>query len=132
MGDGDARAWVATLEAARKLGANVVCTGHGPRSTGSVLADQQAFFKGLIAQVEKHMASAPPEEAKAQIEPIRASLTADPQIARYVAKPGAGDGFPSQVGKVYEELTGRKLVALAGEPARARHIHARAHGLALA
>jgi cyclase len=132
MGDGDAGQWVATLEAARRLGASVVCTGHGPRSTAAVLADQQAFFKALIAQVEKRMAHASPEEAKAQIEPIRASLSADPQIARYVAKSGADDGFPSQVGKVYEELTGHKLVAFAGEPARARHIHARAHGLALA
>ncbi len=132
MGDGDAGQWVATLAAARRLGASVVCTGHGPRSTGSVLADQQAFFKALIAQVEKRMANASPEEAKAQIEPIRASLTADPQIARYVAKPGADDGFPSQVGKVYQELTGHKLVALAGEPDRAHRFHARAHGLALA
>jgi cyclase len=132
MGDGDAGQWVATLEAARKLGATVVCTGHGPRSTAAVLADQQAFFKALIAQVEKRMANASPDEAKAQIEPIRAALTADPQIARYVAKPGTDDGFPSQVGKVYEELTGRKLVAFAGERGRARHAHARAHGLALA
>ena len=78
------------------------------------------------------MAHASPEEAKAQVEPIRASLSADPKIARYVAKAGEDDGFPSQVGKVYEELTGHKLVASAGEPSRARQIHARAHGLALA
>ena len=78
------------------------------------------------------MAHASPEEAKAQIESIRASLSADPRIARYVAKAGADDGFPSQVGKVYEELTGHKLVASAGEPDPARRIHARAHGLGLA
>jgi len=70
------------------------------------------FLKVLIAQVEKRMAHASPEEAKARVEPIRASLSADPQIARYAAKAGEDDGFPSQVGKVYE--------------------HARAHGLALA
>ncbi len=132
MGDGDAGQWVATLEAARKLGATVVCTGHGPRATGAVLADQQAFFKTLIAEVEKRMAHASPEEAKAQVEPIRAALSANPQIARYVGKTGAGDGFPSQVGKVYEELTGRKLVVIGREPDRARQNHARAHGLALA
>jgi hypothetical protein len=36
------------------------------------------------------------------------------------------------VEKVYQELTGNKLVAFAGEPNPARLIHARAHGLVLA
>jgi len=36
------------------------------------------------------MAHASPEEAKAQVEPIRASLSADPQIARYVAEGRGG------------------------------------------
>lgn len=132
-GDGDTAQWIATLEAARKLGASVVCTGHGPRSTGAVLADQQAFFRALLAGVEKRMARLSAEEAKAQIEPIRASLRADPQIARYVGTAGAGwDPFPAQVEKVYQELTGRKLAAFTAEPARARQVHAGAHGLALA
>ena len=45
-----------TLEAARKLGAQIVCTGHGPRSVATVLDDQQAFFKELREQVGALMA----------------------------------------------------------------------------
>jgi hypothetical protein len=45
---------------------------------------------------------------------------------------GAGwDPLPSQVEKVYQELTGKKADALANPP-EARHAHARAHGLSLA
>ena len=69
---------------------------------------------------------------KSQVEPIRAILRGNPQIARFVGVAGAGwDPFPSQVEKVYAELTGKKRVAL-GNPPEARHAHARAHGLALA
>ncbi len=71
------------------------------------------------------------EEAKSQIESIRATLKANAQIARYVGERGGGwDPFPSQVGKVYEELTGKKLAALVHEPLLARYAHARSHGLA--
>jgi cyclase len=133
VGDGDVGKWVATLEAARKLGASVVCTGHGPRSTGKVLEDQQAFFEALFDQVRSRMASRSPEEAKAQIEPIRAVLRGNPRIARFVGEAGAGwDPLASQLGKVYQELTGSKLAALADAPPRARRAHARAHGLARA
>jgi glyoxylase-like metal-dependent hydrolase (beta-lactamase superfamily II) len=117
VGDGDVGKWVTTLDAAKKLGANIVCTGHGPRSVPSVLDDQQAFFKALREQVGTVMAQKPPEEAKAQ-------------IARYVSERGSDDGFPAQVGKVYEELSGKKLAGLIHEPQLARHAHARSHGVA--
>jgi cyclase len=132
VGDGDVGKWVVTLDAAKKLGANIVCTGHGPRSVAGVLDDQQAFFKALRKQVGTLMADRAPEEAKAQIEPIRATLQANAQIARYVSARGTDDGFPAQVGKVYEELTGKRLAALAHQPQLARHAHARSHGLAAA
>jgi glyoxylase-like metal-dependent hydrolase (beta-lactamase superfamily II) len=133
VGDGDVGKWVATLDAVKKLGAKIVCTGHGPRSVAAVLDDQQAFFKALREQVGALMADRPPDEAKAQIESIRAALKDNAQIARYVSERGAaGDSFPAQVGKVYEELTGKKLVALMNEPQLARHAHARSHGLASA
>jgi glyoxylase-like metal-dependent hydrolase (beta-lactamase superfamily II) len=133
VGDGDVGKWVVTLDAVKKLGAKIVCTGHGPRSVASVLDDQQAFFKALREQVGARMTERAPEEAKAQIESIRATLRGNAQIARYVSERGAaGDSFPSQVGKVYEELTGKKLVALMNEPQFARHAHARSHGLASA
>ena len=74
VGDGDVGKWVETLDMARKLDAKVVCTGHGPRSTGRVLDDQQAFFKTLREQVGALMTNVRPEEAKARIETIRATL----------------------------------------------------------
>ncbi len=133
VGDGDVGKWVATLDAARKLGAQIVCTGHGPRSVGTVLDDQQAFFKALREQVGALMADRSPEEAKAQIEPVRAKLKSNLQIARYVGERGTGwDPFPSQVQKVYEELSGKKLAALVHAPQMARRTHARSHGLASA
>jgi glyoxylase-like metal-dependent hydrolase (beta-lactamase superfamily II) len=130
VGDGDVGQWVDTLDAARKLGAKVVCTGHGPRSVATVLDDQQAFFKALREQVGAVMTKRAPEEAKGQVESIRAALKANAQIARYVSDRGPDDGFPSQVAKVYQELTGKKLAALMPEPQFAREAHARSHGLA--
>jgi cyclase len=127
VGDGDIGKWVATLDAAKKLGANVVCTGHGPNA---VLDDQQAFFKALQEQVHSRMSDAGPDEVKAQIESIRSALKANSQVARYVSDRGSRDGFPSQVQKVYQELTGKKLAAILEEPHRARHEHARSHGVA--
>jgi len=129
--DGDVGKWVATLDIAKKLGARIVCTGHGPRSAGTVLDDQQAFFRALQQQVGAAVANSSPEEAKARIESIRAILKSNAQIARFVSERGSGsnDGFPAQVAKVYEELTGKKLAALMHEPQGARHAHARSHGL---
>ena len=132
VGDGDLGKWVVTLDAVRKLDAKIVCTGHGPRSVASVLDDQQAFFKALREQVGALMAEKAPEDAKGQIETIRATLKGNAQIARYVSERGADDGFPSQVEKVYEELTGKKLAFLTIDRQFARHAHARSHGLALA
>jgi cyclase len=135
VGDGDVGKWVETLEAARKLDARIVCTGHGPRSVATVLYDQQAFFKALREEVGAIMTKslaqqANPERAKANIESIRATLKSNAQIARFVSDAGShDDGFPSQVAKVYEELTGNKLAALAHAPHLARHAHARSHGI---
>jgi cyclase len=132
VGDGDVGKWVGTLEAARKLGAEIVCTGHGPRSAATVLDDQQAFFKALREQVGALMAQKPPAEAKGQVEAIRAALKANAQITRYVGDRGTpdGEGFPSQVEKVYMEMTGNKLAELEHERHLARQVHARSHGLA--
>ncbi len=130
VGDGSVEKWVGTLDAAKKLGARIVCTGHGPRSTGSVLDDQQAFFMALREQVGSRMAKNAPQTAKAEIEAIRALLKGNAQISRYVGEPGAGwDPFASQVEKVYLEMTGKKLAALSHQPQLARHAHARSHGV---
>ncbi len=134
VGDGDVGKWIGTLDVAKKLDAKIVCTGHGPRSTGTVLQDQQAFFAALREQVGAVMTKSSPDESKSKIEMIRATLKSNPQIARFVSDQNAAsdDGFPSQVAKVYQELTGNKLAALAHDPHRARHLHARAHGVTLA
>jgi hypothetical protein len=95
----------------------------------TVLDDQQAFFKTLRDQVGALMANKAPDEAKGQIEAIRATLRGNAQIARYVSDRGADDSLPSQIGKVYEELTGKKLADLADHRQFARHAHARCHGL---
>lgn len=130
VGDGDVGKWIATLEVAKKLGATTVCTGHGPRSVASVLDDQQMFFKVLQEQVHSRLSSASPEEAKGRIEEIRKTMKGNAQIARYVSDGGKEDGFPGQVQKVYEELTGNKLEAFADAGHAARRTHAHAHGVA--
>lgn len=131
VGDGDVGKWIATLDAAKKLGAEIVCTGHGPRSTIAVLDDQQVFFKALQDQVGSRLADVSPDQTNSQIEAIRSTLKGNAQIARYVSDHGSkDDGFPSQVQKVYEELNGKKLVALQEGPQATRRHHARSHGLA--
>ena len=130
VGDGDVGKWIATLEAARKLGAKTVCTGHGPRSVDTVLDDQQLFFKVLQDEVHAKLTKGAPEDAKPQIEAIRKAIKGNAQIARYASEPGKQDGFPSQVHKVYEELTGNKLAAFLDDPHWARRAHAHSHGAA--
>ena len=129
MGDGDIGKWIVTLEAAKKLGATTVCTGHGPRSVASVLDDQQMFFKVLQEQVHSRLGNASPEEAKGRVEEIRTTMKGNAQIARYVSGGGKDDGFPGQVQKVYEELTGNKLTACADASHAARQAHAHEHGV---
>jgi cyclase len=129
VGDGDVGKWIATLDAAKKLGATTVCTGHGSRSVASVLDDQQAFFKVLQDQVHSRMVNASAEEIKAQIEEIRKAMKANTQIARYVSDRGKDDGFPSQVEKVYQELTGKKLTAFLDAGSWSRRTHAHSHGV---
>jgi glyoxylase-like metal-dependent hydrolase (beta-lactamase superfamily II) len=131
VGDGDVGKWVGTLEAAKKLGARIICTGHGSRSVATVLDDQQVYFKALREEVGALMAKKSPAEAKARIDPIRAALKRNSQIARFVAdRTAQEDSFASQVEKVYLELTGNKLAGLRNERQLARQGHARAHGLA--
>ena len=125
LADGDTGEWVKTLEAAKKLGAQVICPGHGPIGTGEVLDDQQAFFMELRKQVEKY-ARRKPEEVKAAVGEIKADLQRNERIARYV-----GNGLAGQVEKVYIEMGGKPFnnpQAAAEEHWR----HAAAHGRELA
>jgi cyclase len=132
VGDGEVTKWIPTLDAAMKLGARIICPGHGERGEASMLEDQQMFFKWLREEVGTRMSKSSPEKARQLIEPVRVALKANPRIVRFVGEQGSGwDPFPSQVEKVYLELTGKKLAMLPGGTIEARQSHARAHRLAL-
>ncbi len=120
-GDGNTEEWVKTLEAVRKLGAKVVCPGHGAMGDGSVLADQQAFFVELRKQVKKY-ARKKPEEVKAATETIREALNKQQNISRYV-----GDFLPAQIEKVYIEMGGKPFI-LKKAALDEHQEHAAAHG----
>lgn len=126
--DGNIEQWVKTLDAARKLEAQIVCPGHGPRGTVDLLGDQQAYFQALRDQVGKLVgAKKSPGDIQQAVEQIRAELSADARIARYVSK----GGLAGQVEKVLTEMTGAGFPAAQkpGEEARLRHAHQ--HGLPL-
>jgi hypothetical protein len=82
----------------------------------------------LQDQVHTRLVNASPEEAKSRMEEIRRTMKGDAQITRYVSEGGKDDGFPSQVQKVYEELTGNKLTAIADVGHVAQKTHALSHG----
>lgn len=128
VADGNVEQWVGTLDAAKKLGAKIICPGHGPRGEETVLGDQQAFFQqlrervGVMVQAKKS-----PREIYQSLEQIRSELIAQPRIARYV---GQGSLAP-HVAKVYQEMTGQPLPADAKASKSARLLHAHAHALQL-
>jgi cyclase len=128
VGDGNVEKWIATLDAAKKLGAKIVCPGHGPRGDATVLEDQQQFFRQLRERVGALVKSKKNgREIYNSIKQIRADLTSQSRIARYV-----GDGIAAQVEKVYTELTGQKFPDDAKAAKTARLQHAHQHALKLA
>lgn len=118
--DGDTAQWIETLEAAKKLGAQVVCPGHGPIGTGELLEDQQQFFKELRSEVKK-ISKRSPTEAKAAIPEIKSALEKHERIKKYV-----GNGLAAQVEKVYVELGGQPFSKTAALDEH--HLHLVAHG----
>ena len=126
VGDGNVEQWVATLEAAKKLGAKVICPGHGPHGITEVLDDQQAFFKQLREQVGALVKTKKSAlEIHQSVPKIGETLTAQPQIARYVGK----DGLSAQVEKVYNEMTGENFPPALKASGAARLLHRHAHAL---
>ncbi len=119
--DGDIGEWIKTLEAVRKLGASVICPGHGPMGSAEVLEDQQTFFVELRKQVKKYLRKRP-EEVQAAAAAIKAALQKQQRIARYV-----GDSLPAQIEKAYVEMGG-KAFPLQKPSAAARQLHAQDHG----
>ena len=121
LADGDTGQWLKTLEAAKKLGAKIICPGHGPMGNGELLDDQHASFTELRKEVGKY-ARKKPDQMKAAVDAIKASLQKNERIARYL-----GNGLAGQVEKVYVEMGGKPFLnqqAAAEEHRR----HAQAHG----
>lgn len=100
-GDGDISEWIKTLEAVKKLGARIICPGHGPRGGPELLENQQAYFKALQAEVLL-FAGKSVEEIQAAVPAIMASLKKNRQIAHY-----AGNFLPAQVEKAWIEQGGK-------------------------
>src|SRR5262249_21160595 len=123
-GDGHIEKWIATLEEAKKLGAKIVCPGHGERGVETTLNDQQKYFRSLREEVGKLIkAKKTPEQVRDSVKQVKDALKADASIARY-----AGDSTLAQVEKVYEEMTGKKLPAAQKASREAHDLHAVAHG----
>lgn len=124
-GDGDTEKWIATLDAAKKLGAKTICPGHGAFATETMLDDQQAFFRSLREAVGKLVkAKKSPQQVKDSVGQISEELKAKKQIARYVA-----GTLGSQVEKVLTEMTGQNFPESKKTSRAARDLHAHSHGL---
>lgn len=123
VGDGDTGEWVKTLGKARQLQPAMVCPGHGPRGTSTILDDQLAFFTELRGEVQKLKQSGKsPAEVKASIETIKERLQKNERISRYV-----GDSLGGQIEKIHVELGGKPF-ATPQAALRDYLRHAAAHG----
>ncbi len=123
-GDGNIEKWIPTLDAARKLGARIVCPGHGPRDAETLLADQQKFFRTLrdrVGALIKTRKTA--EQVRDSVDQLGKEIKSDASIARY-----AGPSLKDQAEKVYTEMTGNKFPAAQKSARDARRLHAHAHG----
>lgn len=121
IGDGDTGSWVQTLEAAKKLGATVICPGHGPRGGSEILEDQQSFFVALRREVSQ-VKDRSPAQVEAAVDSIKAALQKNPRIARYI-----GSSLSAQIEKVYIEMGGKAFRSAAAQAETHQH-HARDHG----
>jgi cyclase len=99
--DGNIGEWIKTLEAVKKLGAKIVCPGHGSMGGPELLDDQQAYFIALTEEVKK-LAGREPSEVEAAVPSIMAALKKQDRIARYV-----GTFLTPQVEKVFVEQGGK-------------------------
>jgi cyclase len=123
VGDGQVGEWIKTLDRARELGALGVGPGHGPYGTASILDDQQLYFQELYRVVRAATEGKGPAEAQSAVDKLKAEVSANPRIARYV-----GSQFAAQVAKVYNEITGQSFPDRRAQ-VEAQRVHlARHHG----
>jgi glyoxylase-like metal-dependent hydrolase (beta-lactamase superfamily II) len=100
--DSDIGEWIKALEAAKKLGAQKVCPGHGPMGGPEIIADQQGYFIELRRGVQELIdEKKSPAEVKAAVPELAARLRKIAHIARYVPTDAY---FTAHVGKAYMEL----------------------------
>jgi len=93
-----------------------------------MLNNQRAFFIALREQVGALVrAKRSGQEISNSIDKINAALKANSTVSRYVQ---SGEGFASQVQKVYTEMTGQPLPAAQKTARLVRDWHAKAHGVA--
>jgi len=105
--DSDIGGWIKALEAARALGAQKVCPGHGPMGGPEVLADQQGYFVELRRCVRELVdAGKSPAEVRAAAPELAARLKKITRIRRYVP---SDLYFTAHVEKAYMELGGGPL-----------------------
>jgi glyoxylase-like metal-dependent hydrolase (beta-lactamase superfamily II) len=107
VGDGNIEQWVKTLDAVRKLDAQIVCPGHGDRGGAELLDNQLAYFKALQDEVGKLVAAGKSAgEIKKEVPNIKAAISSNGRIARFIPS-----RFANQVEKVFTEMTGNKFPA---------------------
>jgi glyoxylase-like metal-dependent hydrolase (beta-lactamase superfamily II) len=123
VGDGDTGQWIETLQPVMELGARIVAPGHGAVGEGSLVADQQLFFRELRRVVESVSEGASAAEVQSAIDEMREQLLRNPAVAKYV-----GESFPAQVAKVYNELTGKSFPDRRSE-LEAERKHLASHGI---
>jgi glyoxylase-like metal-dependent hydrolase (beta-lactamase superfamily II) len=124
VGDGNVEKWIGTLDNAKKLGAQTLCPGHGPRGDETVLADQQLFFQALSQSVRKRVKEKQTSrQVSESVSQIRDEILAQPRIERYAGK----DGLGAQVEKVYNEMTGESFPSDTKASHQARLLHRHAH-----
>ncbi|HWA25045.1 MAG TPA: MBL fold metallo-hydrolase [Lacunisphaera sp.] len=105
--DADIASWIKTLDAAIKLGAKVVCPGHGPMGGPEIVVDQQRYFIELQKGVQAlRTAGKSPAEVKAAVPALGTELRKLASIARYVPE---DRWFVAHVDKVWRELGGEAL-----------------------
>ena len=103
LADANVGDWIKTLEEVKKLGAQIVCPGHGPRGGPEVIADQQAYFITLMAEIKALVdAHKTPAELKAALPEIASEMKQHANIARYVP-----NSLNQHAERVYLELGGQ-------------------------
>ena len=105
-GDGDIGQWIQTLEAVKKLGAKIVCPGHGPMGGPEVAGRSAGVFHRAEGEVKKY-AGKEPAEVENAVPTIMAALKKNERIARYV-----GNSLLAQVEKAFVEQGGKPFPKL--------------------